>query len=349
MTDPLRDIIASTLADAQAPESQDTPEAEAPVTDESEIQDELDSNVELDDEVEEEVNDEDESDEDEEVDEEGDDESDNDEEESDPDLDKTYSVKVDGETVEVSLKEALAGYQRQADYTRKAQAVADAREALEKEIEQYSQSLEQLETLDSAWEEDPVQVISHFTSNTENPTQALALVIKNLAGKGLLENEFLQIFGITPDVQQAWAKDAEVSDLRRKVSATETEKSKAAEEAEMEKAVQAAIAEYDRQIDEILSEEKVKLTPDQRDAFRAQLASYAKDNDLTNLKAAYKAMKYEETKSKEVLAQKAKERAKDKKSAGAVTRSGAPAAGTPVEDNKDLRAVILNAMKENGI
>jgi hypothetical protein len=42
----------------------------------------------------------------------------------------TFQVKVGGETMEVSLEEALQGYQRQADYTQKTQALAVEREQL---------------------------------------------------------------------------------------------------------------------------------------------------------------------------------------------------------------------------
>ena len=51
-----------------------------------------------------------------------------------PESSPTYTVKVDGEDVEVSLEEALAGYQRQADYTKKTQELAGAR-ALKTAIE----------------------------------------------------------------------------------------------------------------------------------------------------------------------------------------------------------------------
>jgi len=42
----------------------------------------------------------------------------------------TYRVKIDGEEVEVTLDEALKGYQRERDYTRKTQEVAQQRKAL---------------------------------------------------------------------------------------------------------------------------------------------------------------------------------------------------------------------------
>jgi hypothetical protein len=45
--------------------------------------------------------------------------------------DKVVRLQVDGEEVVVPVKEALAGYQRQADYTRKTQEVSEQRKQLE--------------------------------------------------------------------------------------------------------------------------------------------------------------------------------------------------------------------------
>ena len=50
---------------------------------------------------------------------------------------KYVKVKVDGEEVEVPLKEALEGYQRQADYTRGKQSLAEQRREAEEAIQVY--------------------------------------------------------------------------------------------------------------------------------------------------------------------------------------------------------------------
>jgi len=62
-----------------------------------------------------------------------------------------YTVKVDGEEFEVTLDELRSGYQRQADYTRKSQSLAEQRKAYEanlnavqQERQQYSQVLAQM-------------------------------------------------------------------------------------------------------------------------------------------------------------------------------------------------------------
>ena len=52
--------------------------------------------------------------------------------------DKYVKVKVDGADVDVPIKEALSGYQRQADYTRKTQELASQRESL-----QFAQTIAQ--------------------------------------------------------------------------------------------------------------------------------------------------------------------------------------------------------------
>ena len=63
----------------------------------------------------------------------------------------TYTVKVDGKDVEVTLDELQSGYSRQADYTRKSQVLAEQRQkaddelaATQQERQRYSQALEQL-------------------------------------------------------------------------------------------------------------------------------------------------------------------------------------------------------------
>ena len=264
----------------------------------------------------------------------------------DSDLER-YKVKVDGDVVEVTVDELKAGYQRQADYTRKAQALAAEKQEFEETVGQFGETLQTLQQLDSAWEENPVQVLAHFTANTANPTQAVALLIKDLATAGLLERDFMEMFGITPDVRQGWSKESEVTNLKKRVSQTETEQNQKLQELAYEQEVQKALAEYESQVDDILESEGLDLTVKQRNAFRSRLAQYAHDNELTNLKAAYKALKYEDTQKKRALAEKSAERAKQKKTTSVVGRSGGGVKGAAsIEDNTDLNAVIRAAMRE---
>lgn len=63
----------------------------------------------------------------------------------DADAPQTFTVKVDGKEVTVTLDEALAGYQRQEAFTRKTQELAEQRRALEGESAEVRQARQQYE------------------------------------------------------------------------------------------------------------------------------------------------------------------------------------------------------------
>jgi hypothetical protein len=56
---------------------------------------------------------------------------------------QVYTVKVDGQELQVTLDEALKGYQRTADYTRKTQQLAELRKTHEAELAQYRTTRDQ--------------------------------------------------------------------------------------------------------------------------------------------------------------------------------------------------------------
>ena len=57
---------------------------------------------------------------------------------------EVYTVKVDGEEIEVSLDELQQGYQRQSDYTKKTQGLSEERREIEDVRGQVSQELQYL-------------------------------------------------------------------------------------------------------------------------------------------------------------------------------------------------------------
>jgi hypothetical protein len=71
------------------------------------------------------------------------DEPEGEEGQDEPSAEPFYTVKVDGKDVRVTLKEALLGYQRNEDYTRKTQEVAEARKATETELGAARQARDQ--------------------------------------------------------------------------------------------------------------------------------------------------------------------------------------------------------------
>jgi hypothetical protein len=112
-------------------------ETETTADNESEVVDELEE-----DEVENEEVSEEEAESEVEEDEEGEEETQEEEVEETETEDTSYTIKVDGEEYEVNLEELKAGYQRQSDYTRKSQALAEVRkenEAIQSERAQLEQ------------------------------------------------------------------------------------------------------------------------------------------------------------------------------------------------------------------
>lgn len=90
--------------------------------------------------------------------------------------DKYVKVKVDGQDLDVPFTEALSGYQRQADYTRKTQELATQRSQLE-----FATTLQQ------ALEADPqntLQILSrHYGVATANQ------MVQDAQGQGAVDNQ----------------------------------------------------------------------------------------------------------------------------------------------------------------
>lgn len=113
-------------------------------------------------------------------------------EEEEPINDK-FVVKVDGKELEVSKDELLRGYQREADYTRKTQKLAEERRMVESEFqqvrgerEQYAQILGQLqqklqefEPVEPDWNEleanDPIEYARQWTTHQRRVQQQAAI------------------------------------------------------------------------------------------------------------------------------------------------------------------------------
>lgn len=91
---------------------------------------------------------------------------------------ETYTVEVDGQQVEVTLDELMRGYSREADYTRKTQAVADRERELEAERQRYQDQLTQrIQRLDGIIEangDDPKPKARDFDGDPDAYFEALS-------------------------------------------------------------------------------------------------------------------------------------------------------------------------------
>lgn len=282
-------------------------------------------------------------------------ESDIEDEESDEesvDDGQSFTVKVDGEDVVVDLQELKAGYSRQAHFTKSMQALRDEREAFELESKSFIESVEGMQSLDAAWEENPVSVLQSLITSVDNPEYALGLLIKELASSNVLSAEALQYFGIDDETKQSWSNESEIEMLRRQVAEKEQMEEDIRSQANSvteENRIKEAVKEFDNQIHEIILEEGLDFdTEGERLFFRADLLKYANENGILNLRKAYAAMQYERSKSDKSLKLKNEKTNQKKSATKVISRSGAGQSGvTPIGNkNMDLKSVIEQTMKE---
>lgn len=266
------------------------------------------------------------------------------EESEEPDT-NDFIVKVDGEEYKVTLDELKSGYSRQAHYTKSMQSLKEERESFQKEISQYQETLEQLSSLDTAWESNPVSVLTNLLSSTENPSYFLGLVIKEAAANDLLTPEALQYFGIDRETKNVWAQETEMDRLKKQLAERE-DVERLRQEQELDKIqeskVKDAIQVYDNQITDIIQTEGLDLpTVRDRQEFKVSILTYANENGILDLKKAYAAMMYENSRAKGKVANPKKQATKvvSRKSAGGSSVS-------QVSNPKDLRSLIQDTMKD---
>lgn len=138
---------------------------------------------------------------------------------------------------------------------------------------------EAVATLDQAWKDDPVMVLAHFVQSTGDPLLAVAHLLVRLVASGVLSHDDLAALGI------------DETELRRVVAILQSDAPSDALYYEAE--VHAAIRAYEADVDEIISAAGVVLDEDQRAAFQTNLSKFAYENELTDLKVAYRLMRAE--------------------------------------------------------
>ena len=198
-------------------------------------------------------------------------------EDDNPEGSQTYTVRVDGEEVQVTIDELLSGYSRTQDYTRKTMALADQRKSLESELNQIRQERAQL-----------TQVLEQIDVQDQ-------------------EQE--------PNWDLLYQQDPQQWLIQREVWREKQERKRAVVE-EKQRLLQAQEADKQRVIAEFVSQERDKLfdvLPSWRDekvakAEKSRVADYAKRIGFTDqeiaqfydhraVTALYKAMKFDELQS----------------------------------------------------
>jgi len=244
------------------------------------------------------------------------------EEESEEQPKPRYKVKASGEEVEVELDELIKGYQQGTDYTKKSQALAEQRKAIEAErghleyVKQERQAYAQkLQALDSFLTQQNQGVDLEVLKETDPIGYAVAV--------------------------------AEQSQREKQLAVVRNEQQRIAQQQQSEQ--QASLQNHLRQESEKLVSLIPELATPQGDAVRKQIRDYAKsvgwtDQELSSVydsravQTLYKAMKYEQLqKSKPELNKKLQ-------SAPKMMRSGTSA--PPTRSSQDKQ--VMQRLRETG-
>lgn len=233
-----------------------------------------------------------------------------------------YKVKASGEEVEVELDELIKGYQQGADYTKKSQALAEQRKAIEAE----RQHLEYVKQERQAYAQ-KLQALDSFLSQQNQGVN-------------------LDVLKETDPIGYAVAV-AEQSQREKQLAVVRNEQQRLAQQQQSEQ--QASLQNHLRQESEKLTSLIPELATPQGDAVRKQIRDYAKsigwtDQELSQLYDSravvtlYNGMKYQQL-------QKSKPEVNKKlQAAPKMMRSGTSA--PPVKSSGDKQA--MQRLRETG-
>jgi len=233
-----------------------------------------------------------------------------------------YKVKASGEEVEVELDELIKGYQQGTDYTKKSQALAEQRKAVEAE----RGHLEQVKQERQAYAQ-KLQALDSFLTQQNRGVD-------------------LDVLKETDPIGYAVAV-AEQSQREKQLAVVRQEQQRIAQQQQAEQ--QATLQNHLRQESEKLVSLIPELATPQGDAVRKQIRDYAKsvgwtDQELSSVydsravHTLYKAMKYEQLqKSKPELNKKLQ-------SAPKMMRSGTSA--PPTRSTQDKQ--VMQRLRETG-
>ena len=233
-----------------------------------------------------------------------------------------YKVKAAGEEVEVELDELIKGYQQGTDYTKKSQALAEQRKAIEAE----RIHLEQVKQERQAYAQ-KLQALDSFLTQQNRGVD-------------------LDVLKETDPIGYAVAV-AEQSQREKQLAVVRQEQQRIAQQQQAEQ--QASLQNHLRQESEKLVSLIPELATPQGDAVRKQIRDYAKsvgwtDEELSSVYdsravvSLYKAMKYEQL-------QKSKpEVTKKLQAAPKMMRSGTSA--PPTKSSQDKQ--VMQRLRETG-
>lgn len=233
-----------------------------------------------------------------------------------------YRAKVDGEEVEVELDELINGYQRTADYTKKSQALAEQRKAIEAE----RIHLEQVKQERQAYAQ-KLQALNQFLGQQNQ-------------GENLEALKEVDPIGYAVKVAERSERDKQLAIVR-----AEQQRIAQQQQAEQQQSLQKHIASEAEKLNASIPE----LATPKGDEVRKQIREYAKsqgwsDQELSSVYdhravlTLYKAMKFEQLqKSKPEIQKKVQQAPK-------MLKSGTSAPATKSQQEKQ----VMQRLRQSG-
>lgn len=188
---------------------------------------------------------------------------------------------------EVPVKESAL---RQADYTRKTQQLAEERKKLEEAQAKADQLLDDFDNWYQERAANPDRWITEIAKSLPDRgvrTQMIARALRDMAAGGYLEDDFVELFGLTGGKAAEFAAEPEadrVAQLEAKLRQQEAER-----DAEIRVREQAAILQG--QWAEIKAAYGLAYsTPQEELEAKREVLQFAKENGVPNLRVAFDAM-----------------------------------------------------------
>lgn len=287
------------------------------------------------------------------------------------DLDPEMTVRIDGK--EVLVKDAL---ELKADYTRKTQALAEERKALETERSEHEGQLGYLRQMEEVWSQNPAHLLATFAASTDEAEDVAAEMIVALskagaadgnlaliklavalAGNDILSEDLAEQIGFTDDViariKRQVQSEQRVARVERRLAAEDRTRSEEQRQKETQTAfeneVQKHLVELNSQWERIVSAnpEVSTMSDAERHELRLALVEYSQQNEGVPLNVAYDAL--EAKRLRDAAAKRAAtEAARQRKAKGTrLVSKPSSSGGSPAPRQKgDWDAAIAEAMAE---
>jgi hypothetical protein len=255
-------------------------------------------------------------------------ELDEDESEEEPEF---YSVKVDGEELEVSLDELVKGYSRQSDYTRKTQELAGQRDEMTKLQQQWNNEISQAQ----AERQQYIDALGQFVQNSMGGLEQF----QNVDWENLRQTDPIAFVTKKEELREAQDRVRQAQEEQARVNKQQQE--------ETAKLRQLAIQEEHAKLVAAVPEWN---NTEKRGKMASELSSYAIEQGFTkeelqqlidhrSLLVLMKAQKYDALQKSDVKAKKIKNKPK-------VVRSGK--GSTKKSDAKSKRIASMKRLKQTG-